>query len=95
VKLFHYFRGSATVKVHDLAHSKATIQVYGREHAPPHFHIVGPGWAVSVNVATLNIDGVRGAPPKAAIDDALTWAAEPRNKAKILEKWDLQNERVH
>ena len=83
------------VKVHDLGHSKATLQVYGREHAPPHFHIVGPGFSVSIDMATLSVDGIRGRPPKNVVADAIAWASLVENQKLLQTTWDTLNERIH
>jgi hypothetical protein len=59
------------------------IAVYGREHGVPHFHIEGPGFRCSVDIATL--EPIIGAVPASVLRAAITWAR--RNQPQLMAKW--------
>lgn len=63
------------------------VSVYGREHGRAHFHIEGPGFRCSVEIATLEV--IVGAVPASVLREALAWASE--NRAELLAKWQELN----
>jgi hypothetical protein len=79
-----------TGTVHRLTNRKARICITP-DHAPPHFHVRGPGWAISIEIRTLAI--MVGWAPARELSEALEWAAQPRNRATLMNKWDDLNER--
>jgi hypothetical protein len=64
------------------------ICVYA-DHAPPHFHVRGPGWNVTVDLKTLTV--MRGQGNRAAVDEALEWAVA--NQKRLWNAWKELNER--
>ena len=75
-------------RVHTL--NNARVFVHARkEHPPPHFHVIGPGWEVVVSIRTLEI--TRGWAPRVDLEEALRWAES--NQEYLLEKWAEYNER--
>jgi hypothetical protein len=69
-----------------------TIQRFGslrlavfRDHNPPHFHLLGPGCSVSVDLRTFKI--LEGRPLPAGTADAIDWA---RANSDLL--WKCWNE---
>lgn len=52
------------------------VSVYGREHGVPHFHIEGPGFRCSVEIASLEV--IVGAVPVKVLREALSWARDHR-----------------
>ncbi len=63
------------------------IAVYGREHGAPHFHIEGPGFRCSVNIATQAL--IIGDAPKDVLRQAREWAAA--NRALLIAAWQELN----
>ena len=63
------------------------VSVYGREHGLAHFHIEGPGFRCSVEIATLEV--IVGAVPSAVLRDALIWARD--HQAELVAKWQELN----
>lgn len=63
------------------------VSVYGREHGRAHFHIEGPGFRASVEIATLEV--IVGAVPPRVSSEAVAWAREHR--AVLLAKWQELN----
>ena len=62
------------------------------DHAPPHFHVRGPGWSVVVNIKGFKV--ARGRPPKKAKKElarAIRWAKD--NKALLVAEWERLSER--
>jgi hypothetical protein len=66
-----------------------TIYIYADDHAPPHFHILGPNSDVQVEIRTLRV--MRGEYRAVDLAEAIEWAA--RNQALLLAKWSELNER--
>jgi hypothetical protein len=56
-----------------------------RDHNPPHFHILGPGCTVSVDLRTFKV--MEGRPLPAGTADVIAWA---RANADLL--WQFWNE---
>lgn len=61
------------------------IQMFWREHAPPHFHAIYAEFEVEIDIRTLEV--LRGQLPKRALALVLEWAAEHR--AELMEDWNL------
>jgi hypothetical protein len=59
------------------------------DHAPPHFHVVGPD--IDVQVAIETLQAIRGRFKGTALAEAMAWAAE--NRTLLLAKWSEFNER--
>jgi len=65
------------------------VCLYADDHCPPHFHIRGPGWDVSVDLRTFFI--TQGAGVASDIAEALAWART--NQAQLYAEWGRLNER--
>ncbi len=61
------------------------IQMFWREHAPPHFHALYGGNEALIDIRTLEI--VRGSLPRRAMALVLEWAA--LNRDALMEDWNL------
>jgi hypothetical protein len=68
--------------------SNCKICMYADDHCPPHFHIRGRGWDVSVDLRTFFIVAGR---PDDDITEPLRWAFE--NRALLYDEWSKLNER--
>ena len=69
---------------------KLIISMYGkpREHAPPHFHVSGPGVNFTIRLDTLQI--LAGECDRKAFAAAVAWAED---KAEMLSaKWSELND---
>jgi hypothetical protein len=66
-----------------------SIYIYADDHAPPHFHVVGPDTDIQVSIETLQV--MRGCCRPAHLAQAISWAAE--NQALLRAKWSEYNER--
>jgi len=66
---------------------KLRIVVYAGDHAPPHFHIQGPGYALVVDIESMEI--IAGSAQARGYDEAMRWAVE--NRATIRAAWDRLN----
>jgi hypothetical protein len=65
------------------------IEVFGREHGIPHFHLRWPDGRASLNIETLEI--IIGSPPAIILAEARRWANE--NRDQIWAKWNELNRR--
>lgn len=65
------------------------IEVFGREHGIPHFHLRWPDRRASINIETLEI--IIGNPPTIILEEARAWAME--NRDQIVAKWHELNNR--
>jgi len=65
------------------------IEVFGREHGFPHFHLRWPDGRASINIETLEI--IIGNPPANILAEARRWANE--NRELIWSKWNELNRR--
>jgi hypothetical protein len=63
--------------------------MYADDHCPPHFHIRGPGWDVSVDLQTMEV--MVGQGDDNIISEAIEWAR--RNQARLYTVWGQLNER--
>lgn len=61
------------------------IQMFWREHAPPHFHAIYAEFEAEIDIRTLEV--IRGGLPKRALALVLEWAAEHR--VELMEDWNL------
>jgi hypothetical protein len=65
------------------------IEVFGREHGVPHFHLLWPDGRASINIETLEI--IIGNPPAIILAEARMWAKG--NRERILTEWFELNRR--
>lgn len=63
------------------------LAVYGRDHGVPHFHIEGPDFRCSVEIASLEL--IVGTVPVAVLKDVLEWAKS--NQALLMQTWQELN----
>jgi len=61
------------------------IQIFWREHGPPHFHALYAEHEVLIDIRTLQI--MQGSFPNRALAMVLEWAAE--HQAELMEDWEL------
>lgn len=61
------------------------IQMYFRDHAPPHFHAAYAEHKISIDIKTLEV--INGTMPKRALALILEWANEYRTE--LMEDWEL------
>ena len=61
------------------------IQIFWRDHGPPHFHALYAEHEALIDIRTLEV--LQGRLPRRALALVLEWAAEHR--AELSEDWDL------
>ena len=61
------------------------IQMFWREHAPPHFHALYGEHEALIDIRTLEV--IAGSLPKRALNMAIEWATEHRQE--LTEDWEL------
>lgn len=61
------------------------IQMFWREHAPPHFHALYGEFEALIDIRTLAV--FRGSLPRRALALVLEWAA--LNRDALMEDWEL------
>jgi hypothetical protein len=61
------------------------IQMFWRDHAPPHFHALYAEYEAQIDIRTLDV--IEGDLPKRALALVLEWASE--NRSKLMEDWNL------
>jgi hypothetical protein len=61
------------------------IQMFWREHAPPHFHALYGEYEALIDIRTLEV--IRGSIPQRALALVLEWAALRR--VELMEDWKL------
>ena len=61
------------------------IQMFWREHAPPHFHALYAEHEALIDIRTLEVIG--GSLPKRALNLTIEWAVEHRRE--LMEDWEL------
>lgn len=71
--------------------SNAKICIFPGDHAPPHFHLMGPGWTAMIEIASLEL--LRGKAPRRDLAEAVAWALVPENLALLASEWRRLNER--
>jgi hypothetical protein len=64
------------------------IQMFWREHGPPHFHAIYGEHEVVIDIRELRV--TRGSIPRRALAMVLEWAAD--NRKALMEDWDLCSE---
>ena len=69
--------------------ASVTIYIHADDHAPPHFHVVGPDANFIVSIERLHV--IRGQYKATALAEAIDWAA--RNQPLLRIKWNEFNER--
>ena len=69
--------------------ARSVLRMYADDHRPPHFHIVGPDFAVMVDISAFKI--ISGEARPKDIAEALAWARENQTTLKRL--WQELNER--
>ena len=63
--------------------SNTDLRINADDHNPPHFHILGPGFQVSVDIATMEISAGKARPRD--IREAMNWARE--NRDFLMSEW--------
>lgn len=61
------------------------IQMFWREHAPPHFHALYAEFEVEIDIRTLEV--IKGNLPRRALALVLEWAVQHRTE--LMEDWNL------
>ncbi|MEW5893911.1 MAG: DUF4160 domain-containing protein [Pseudomonadota bacterium] len=61
------------------------IQMFWREHAPPHFHALYGEHEALIDIRTLEV--IAGSLPKRALNLTIEWAIEHRDA--LMEDWTL------
>jgi len=69
--------------------ARSVLRMYADDHRPPHFHIVGPDFAVMVDISSLEI--ISGEAQSSDIAEALAWAKD--NQTMLAKRWRELNER--
>lgn len=64
-----------------------TIKVFATDHNPPHFHVLGAGYAAKITIADLEL--IAGSLPPRTLKGALKWAA--KNRTLLEQKWREYN----
>jgi hypothetical protein len=67
------------------------IQMFWREHAPPHFHAMYAEHEALIDIRTLEVIG--GSLPRRALALTIEWAIEHRKE--LMEDWNLCQSRQH
>lgn len=65
------------------------IEVFGREHGVPHFHLRWPDGRASISIETLEV--IIGNPPSDILAEACAWATLHREQ--IMTEWQKLNRR--
>ena len=65
------------------------VDVRSRDHAPPHFHVIGPDFHAVVGILDLQVQ--RGTISRKAYAEVIEWAAA--NTAPLMAEWRRLNER--
>jgi hypothetical protein len=61
------------------------VQMFWREHAPPHFHALYAEFEVEIDIRTLEV--IKGSLPRRALALVLEWAV--LHRAELMEDWNL------
>ena len=67
------------------------IQMYWRDHNPPHFHAIYAGEEVLIDIQTLEI--MEGSIPRRAVTMVIDWTLAHRGE--LLQDWELCQRRQH
>lgn len=65
------------------------IQLFHRDHAPPHFHAISAEYELLINIQTLEI--MEGTMPKKKQKQILNWAKA--NQSTLIEIWEALQKR--
>ena len=69
--------------------ARSVLRMYADDHRPPHFHVVGPDFAVVVDLSTFEL--ISGEARLKDIAEALVWAK--KNQTTLEKLWQQLNER--
>ena len=69
--------------------SNCRIYIYADDHAPPHFHVLGPQSEALIRIETMEV--MRGAISRADYVEVTDWAKA--NVETLLARWSEYNER--
>jgi hypothetical protein len=61
------------------------IQMFWRDHTPPHFHALYAEFEAQIDIRTLEV--IEGRLPKRALALVLEWASDHRSE--LMEDWEL------
>lgn len=61
------------------------IQMFWRDHGPPHFHALYAEFEAQIDIRNLKV--MEGSLPKRALALVLEWASE--HQTELMEDWDL------
>lgn len=85
MQLLHYIDAMPEI----IRFARSVLRMYADDHRPPHFHVVGPDFAVMIAIDTLEL--ISGEARTKDIAEALAWA---RDNQEALERlWQELNER--
>ena len=65
-----------------------SIWVYPKDHAPPHFHLIGPDTAVMLDLRDLQV--IAGSYKRRDLREALAWAID--HTEELWEAWRQQHD---
>ena len=65
------------------------IQLFHRDHAPPHFHAVSAEHELLINIKTLEV--MEGSMPKKKQKQIINWAKD--NQSNLMEIWHALQKR--
>lgn len=65
------------------------IDIYSRDHLPPHFHAIYGEYEVLVIIKTLKI--YQGSLPKKQLNMVIDWASGPKVKEMLLNNFNRLN----
>jgi len=71
--------------------SNATLYIYAGDHAPPHFHLLGPDVSCQITIQTLEV--LRGSIDSRILAEVKSWANHPANRTLLRKIWRDLNER--
>lgn len=63
--------------------TNVAVFVYAGDHAPPHFHVLGPDTDAVIDVRSLRV--TRGTYTRRDLAEAIAWAGN--NRRLLLAKW--------
>ena len=69
--------------------TRSVLRMYADDRRPPHFHVVGPDFAVMVDISAFEI--ISGDARLKDIAEALAWAR--KNRATLERLWQELSER--
>ena len=85
VQQLHYYLSVPEI----IRFARCVVRMYADDHRPPHFHVVGPDFAVVVDISSLAV--ISGEADLKDIADALAWAGE--HQVMLAGFWRELNER--